>query len=127
MRSTQNNITVFLTGGASENFTRTVILLELKSVYGIESLKISRDTVSSKHQAHKGIGSPDGYVLKAYRKAGTSFLKRVIGRIFTISTSDFIQQAETFIFWVIFTKRQLKSVKTISVYAKITVMIFRNF
>jgi hypothetical protein len=98
LRSTQNNITVFLTGGASENFTRTVILLELKSVYGIESLKISRDTVSSKQQAQKEIGSPDGYFLEAYRKAGTSFLKRVFGRIFTISTSNFIEQAEI-LFW----------------------------
>jgi hypothetical protein len=92
LRSTQNNITVFLTGGASENFTRTVILIELKSVYGTESLKISRDTVSSEQQAHKEIGSPDGYFLEAYRKAWTSFLKRVTGGIFTISTNDFIQK-----------------------------------
>jgi hypothetical protein len=94
LRSTQNNITVFLiTGGASENFTRTVILLELKSVYGIESLKISLDTVNSRQQAHKKIGSPDGYFLEAYRKARTSFLRRVTERILTISTCDFIEQA----------------------------------
>jgi hypothetical protein len=70
-----------------------VILLELKSVDGIESVIISLDTVNSRQQAHKGIGSSDGYFLKAYRKAATSFLKRVTGRIFTISTIKL--QAET--------------------------------
>jgi hypothetical protein len=56
-------------------------------------------------------------VIGGYRKAGTSFLKRVTGRIFTLS-----KQAENFIYVMFFTKKQPKVVNTFSAHAKSTVM-----
>jgi hypothetical protein len=46
-------------------------------------------------------------------------LKRVTRRIFTISTSDFIQQAETFIFWDDLYKKTAKNCETISAHSKV--------
>jgi hypothetical protein len=54
----------------------------------------------------------------SFQKAGTSSLKRVTGRNFTIS--DFIEATETSL-WLSFTKRQLKNVKNISAHSKSTV------
>jgi hypothetical protein len=64
-------------------------------------------------------------VTGGYRKAGTSSLKRVTGKIFTISKWFYRSEAETS-FWSFITKRQEKIVRTISAYSQSTVLIFRT-
>jgi hypothetical protein len=58
---------------------------------------------------------------KNFRFIG-GFLKRAIGRIFTIS-SDFMEASRA-LFWIFFTKRQTKTVKNTSAHIKIAVLIF---
>ncbi len=58
-----------------------------------------------------------------YRKAGTSFLKRVTGRIFIIS--DFMEAIRNFIL-DLFHKEQQKSMKTISFHTRSIVLIIRT-
>ncbi len=60
-----------------------------------------------------------------YQKAGTSHVKRITRRIFTMSKC-FIEASRNSIFYS-FTKRQLIIVKTISTHSKSTVSIVRTF
>jgi hypothetical protein len=63
-----------------------------------------------------------------YRKAGTSFVKKVTGKIFTITVvSDFIEASKTYCILDVLPKRQPKIVKTMSAETKSTVLIFWIF